>query len=187
MGRFGLDMKALTRSVMADRQRAVFQKELKEYNREVQKVIKKLDKLPKEFTQRRRQYLLRKAGNVIKDKALTFINDKAKPNVYNRDGRKVTYVEGNLRRSMDIMRFRKAKNSVYVGPRLYRKDDLNVYGRSLKTAQPYYARMVEYGTRHSAPKPFMATGFRAGRAEAKAVIVKGVQRIIRSYKRTNNL
>ena len=78
MGRFGLDMKALTRSVMADRQRAVFQKELKEYNREVQKVIKKLDKLPKEFTQRRRQYLLRKAGNVIKDKALTFINDKAK-------------------------------------------------------------------------------------------------------------
>lgn len=184
----GLDMKALTRSVLADRQRAAFQKELKQYNREVQKVLKTLDDLPKEFTKRRRQYLLRKAGNVIKSKALTFINDKKKPNVYNKDdGTQIAYLQGNLRRSMDLMRFRKAKNSIYVGPRLYRKNDLPVYGRTLKTAQPYYARMVEYGTRHSAPKPFMATGFRAGKSEAKNIIVKGCERIIRSYKRKNNL
>tara|TARA_R110002012_G_scaffold38464_1_gene106990 strand:+ start:37 stop:606 length:570 start_codon:yes stop_codon:yes gene_type:complete len=187
MGRFGLDMKALTRSVMADRQSAVFQKELKAYNREVQQALKVLNKLPNEFTQRRRLYLLRKAGDVIKGKAITFINDKKKPNTRRKkDGTLETFVQGNLRRSMDVMRFRKAKNSVYVGAKIYKKDNLETYGTAKRNAKPYYAHMVEYGTRHSAPNPFMATGFRAGKAEAMGIITKGIKRIAKAYAKKNN-
>ena len=186
MGMLGLDMKALTRSVMADRQNAVFQQDLKAYNKEVQQALKVLNKLPKEFTERRRMYLLRKAGDVIKGKALTFIRDKKKDQTRTRkDGKEEVFVKGNLRRSMDIMKFRKAKNSVYVGPKIYKKDNLQVYGLNKKTAKPYYAHMVEYGTRHSAPNPFMSTGFRAGRNEAMGIINKGITRIAKAYAKKN--
>lgn len=65
-----------------------------------------------------------------------------------------TYEPGNLRDSIGVMSFR-GSTSVFVGPRT---------GRKAKNGNDgYYAQMVEFGTKYTAPNPFMRRS--AGQAE----------------------
>lgn len=56
-----------------------------------------------------------------------------------------TYEPGNLRDSIGVMSFR-GSTSVFVGPRT---------GKKSKGNDGYYAQMVEFGTKYTAPNPFM--------------------------------
>lgn len=146
--------------------------------RDVQAILRQLDHLPQEFTQRRRARVLTKAGKVFVREVQSFVNDSGIVREVN--GKK--YYSGNLRKSIQVIRFRRSKNAVFVGPKITRKK-LDEYGQTEKTTDPYYAHMVEYGTRHSEPQPFMRPGFERGKNEALRVLQVGMERIVKQYER----
>ena len=156
---------------------------VKDMNKQTGELLKELDKLPKEFTKRRRKSAMRKAGKVFVKTCQSFVKDsKANHFRYNK-GEPIEYVSGNLRRSIQVLNLRKAMNSVYVGAKITRKS-LDKYGESDKTTQPYYAHMVEYGTKHSAPQGFMRKGFSAGKGEAMLTLQSEIKKIFKRYEKS---
>lgn len=183
------------RKVRSDIMAREFSAATRELEKEVAAIVKKLDNLPKEYTQRRKLYLLRKAGKEFVKTVQNNISDsKYNHYRYRKDKMtgepiKITYYSGNLRKSIKVLRFRKSKNAVYVGPRVVRKahQKAKSYGMNDNVVDPFYAAMVEYGTRHSEPQGYMAKGYEQGRIKALNVIVKGVERILKSYERKNKV
>lgn len=183
------------RKVRTDIMAKEFSAATRELEKEVAAIVKKLDNLPREYTQRRKLYLLRKAGKEFVKTVQNNISDskynhyRYRKNKTTGEPEEITYYSGNLRKSIKVLRFRKSKNAVYVGPRVVRKAHENAisYGRNDNVVDPYYAAMVEYGTRHSEPQGYMAKGYEQGRIKALNVIVKGVERILKSYERKNKV
>ena len=63
------------------------------------------------------------------------------------------YMPGNLKRSINDLRLRRKKNGIVVGPKVAKGDAGGIFSGAKTDA--YYAHMVEFGTIHSAPQPFM--------------------------------
>lgn len=154
-----------------------------ELEKDLVAILRKINAIPQEFTQRRRSIVLTKAGKVFVGTIRRNINDSWDDNYrYLTNGEKIKYHAGNLRKSIQVMRFRRSKNAVFVGAKITRKD-LDEYGQTEKTTDPYYAHMVEYGTRHSEPQPFMRPGFERGKNEALRVLQVGMEKIVKQYER----
>jgi len=183
------------RKVRTDIMAKEFSKATRELEKEVAEIVKKLDNLPKEYTQRRKLYLLRKAGKEFVKTVQNNISDskynhyRYKKNNVTGESEKITYHSGNLRKSIKVLRFRKSKNAVYVGPRVVRKThaDAKNSGLNDNIVDPFYAAMVEYGTRHSEPQGYMAKGYEQGRIKALNILVRGVERILKSYEKKNRV
>lgn len=196
MGRLSsfVNMAKWERSVRADIMAKEFSRDIRAFEKETAEILKKLDNLPKEFTERRRLYLLRKAGKEFVKTVQNNIQDSRHDHyryvkkVGFTKPKKITYKSGNLRKSIKVLRFRKAKNSIYVGPKVISKskeNNVETFGANDKDVDPYYAHMVEYGTRHSAPRGYMKKGYQAGRVKALDIINKGIKRIVKSYEKKN--
>lgn len=168
------------RSQQLQREMMNFQRDI---NREVNQIVKKLDKLPEQFTKRRRNILLRKASKIFVSTVQANVPISDRPHKrYNQDGKVVaTYLPKNLYNSIQSMKFRKS-DAVFVGPKITRKK-LSVYGASTKTTDPYYAWMVENGTKHIAPRSYMRKGFESGKFLALHALREGVERIVKQYER----
>ena len=196
MGRLSsfVNMAKWERAVRSELMAKEFSKEIKALEKETVEILKKLDNLPKEFTERRRLYLLRKAGKEFVNSVQENIQDSRHDHyryvkkVGNAEPTKITYKSGNLRKSIKVLRFRKAKNSIFVGPKVIsrsKENNLTTFGANNKDVDPYYAHMVEYGTRHSAPQGYMKKGYQKGRLKALDTLNKGVKRIFKSYEKKN--
>lgn len=65
-----------------------------------------------------------------------------------------TYYPGNLRFSFKVMKFSRAKASVYVGSKLAKGQAQGVFSSAAK-ADGYYSHMVDRGTKNKAARPFV--------------------------------
>ena len=182
MGRL-IDTQRFTAGLRSKKLRGELDQIINDLNKQSAEIIKELDKLPKEFTKRRRKSAMRKAAKVFVKECQSFVKDSDRNHFRYKDGKPIEYVSGNLRKSIQVLRLRKAINSVYVGPKITRKS-LQKYGESEKTTQPFYAHMVEYGTKHSAPQGYMRKGFSSGKTEALNVLTKEVQKIFKRYEKS---
>jgi|TARA_R100000482_G_C5129339_1_gene150836 HK97 gp10 family phage protein len=84
--------------------------------------------------------------------------------------------EGDLRRSIKAFTTRRSRKlpALYVGPKA-------TGGRAKKNKQRgggFYGAMVEYGTVHSSPHPFMRPAWELKQGEAMNILLKGATTIV---------
>ena len=95
-----------------------------------------------------------------------------------------TYKPGNLKRSMQVLRFRQAPSTVFIGAKLAKGNVRGVFG-SRSRVDGYYAHMVERGTQHSAAQPFVLRGFNMGKSQALRTVESEVARVVNKYAQLN--
>lgn len=93
-----------------------------------------------------------------------------------------TYYPGNLKRSFNVLRFRKSK-AVFVGPRVSGTTG-DFRGRR---ADGYYAHMVEFGTKYARKQPFVAAAVNAAGDTVLRIAVTLFRREILTYAKMNGL
>lgn len=94
------------------------------------------------------------------------------------------YQPGNLSGAVRILKLQRAKVAVYVGPKIT-KSGKGSFGQGRYDA--YYAHMVEFGTRHSAPRPFMRPAAKAAQGEVVRRVEVSVRILLRKYAKQNGL
>lgn len=83
-----------------------------------------------------------------------------------------TYAPGNLRKSVQTLRFRRSK-AVFIGPRVQRSGG--------KTPDGYYAHMVNFGTVSQAPQRFVEAGVAAAGDTSLRLATELLKREILTY------
>lgn len=151
-----------------------------QFDKDLNKILRRLKNLPKEYQKERKKLLRKAAKPVIKAiKAKVKVGNKVHRR-YNSKGKLVaTYHPGNLKRSIRTLTFRKSK-SLFVGPKLGRRGASQGTFKGNKV-DGYYGHMVEYGTLHQSPQPFMRPGFKASKGQASRIILVGSAKILRRY------
>lgn len=87
------------------------------------------------------------------------------------------YFRGALSNSERVLSLRRSKYTVSVGPYKPRKSRGNFRFTGNK-ADGYYAHMVEFGTRHSAPKPWVEKSFQQSKSAALRVIESELKKLV---------
>lgn len=169
----------------------------KETQREIQAILKKLDKLPEAIgvtpkgrvvkKNNRVRSALRASAKKFIPKIQTNIQDSTRKHYrYVGDGTKITYYPGNLRKSQNVMTFRKASPlAVFVGPKRSRGKNTS-FGNG-KKFDPYYAPFIHNGTDKIRAKPFIEKGYNAGKQEVVKDLKKRVENIFRYYAKQKGL
>lgn len=93
-----------------------------------------------------------------------------------------TYYPGNLAASFDVMRFRQSRYAVFVGARVAKGIGEGTFGPFGKT-DGYYAHMIEKGTRHTPPRPFVEPTWNAMKEKTRQRIVQGLKDKIKRLKK----
>ena len=93
-----------------------------------------------------------------------------------------TYYPGNLAASFDVLRFRQSKYAVFVGAKLAKGTAQGVFGPFGKT-DGYYAHMIEKGTRHTPPRPFILPTWIMMKERTQKTIVEGLKAKIKRLKK----
>ena len=170
----------------------------KEMQREIQAILKNLEKLPKAIgvtpkgrvvtREKRTQAALRAAAKKFIPAMQSNIKDsKGKHYRYRKsDGKKITYYPGNLRKSNKVMTFKKANPlAVFVGPKGYRGKSTSM-GLG-NTADGYYAPFVHDGTERHTANPFVKKAFSSARGEALRELKRKVENVFRYYAKQKRL
>ena len=101
-----------------------------------------------------------------------------------KNGEIIKYYPGNLRKSQQVIRFKKASPlSIFVGPKKDR--DKPVYG--ITKFDPYYAPMVHDGTRYFAGNKFMNKAYNQARVTVMQDLKKRVENIFRYHAKQKKL
>lgn len=167
---------------------------------EVVIVNEKIQSLLKEFTTKERKKILRRAARPLRAAARKGVKDAKKPvkrystpKVINSlrapkgKGRVAAiYHPGNLRRSIKILNFRRAKTAVFVGPKVGAQGAAQ-FGKPGQKTDGYYGQMVEFGTKQSSPNPFMRPAFTKTKGQVVAIITEQVNKKIKEFKRRKQL
>ena len=165
--------------------------------REIQAILKKLDKLPEAIgvtpkgrvvkKNKRVRSALRASAKKFIPKIQSNIQDSRRKHYrYVGDGTKITYYPGNLRKSQNVMTFRKASPlSVFVGPKRSRGKNTS-FGNG-KKIDPYYAPFVHDGTERHTANPFVKKAFTSARGEALRELKRKVENVFRYYAKQKRL
>lgn len=92
------------------------------------------------------------------------------------------YKPGNLAGSFQVLRFRNAKYSVVVGPKIA-KGYNNTGTYNATRSDGYYAHMVERGTKHSAARPFVGPTWIRMREPVRYWIIEDLKKTIKRAKK----
>lgn len=162
-----------------------------ELQSELNTLIRKLDGL-KDATKRDRDRILIEAAGPLRsaiagrapqsDKAHSrYSTPKINNKIRAPKGRGViaaTYQPGNLRKSIQTLRFRRSK-AVFIGPKVQRSGG--------KTPDGYYAHMVNFGTLHQPEQRFVEAGVAAAGSTSVRIAVDLMKRKIEAYASQNGL
>ena len=162
-----------------------------ELQTELNTLIRKLDGL-KDVTKRDRDRVLIEAAGPLRaaiagrapqsDKAHSrYSTPKISNKIRAPKGRGViaaTYEPGNLRKSIQTLRFRRSK-AVFIGPKVQRSAG--------KKPDGYYAHMVNFGTVNQPAQRFVEAGVAAAGGTSLRIAVDLMKRKIEAYASQNGL
>lgn len=132
---------------------------------EVDVLIRKLRKIGGQ-TKRQSKAALRKGARPIVAAAKANAPTSSATHYRYKNGQKIEYTPGNLRRSIQVLPLRKTE-SVFVGPKL---NGVSVDG--------YYAHWVEFGTINQPPQPFMRPAAAQSGKTALSIAAQDLKRYI---------
>jgi len=156
----------------------------KDFDRQVERVIKKLNTIPKQYRTKTRKQILKEASAplvaVAQQKAPT--SDGNRPRTITlKNGGKVEYHPGNLELSIRVLNFRKSP-SVFVGPKFRkRRKGGDTYGANKRKTDAYYAGFIEFGTSKMAAQPFMRPAYDQTKNQVVSQIEKGIERELKKW------
>ena len=147
---------------------------------EINHIVKNLRKLGKTFDEKELRKISIKAAKPIVKAARAKIKDSNRPHhrYYKGGGLAATYMPGNLRRSIGVLRLKNTPE-VYVGPRATKGKKNGTYSGG--RVDGWYAHFIEYGVPHRAPIPFMRTAFDETKLVVVGILSRGAQRLFDSY------
>ncbi len=98
-------------------------------------------------------------------------------------GNKVaSYSPGNLGRSMNVLKFSRAKSKVFVGSKLARRATGKFTGRR---TDGYYLHMVEGGTKHAAARPFFHPSWERSKSRVFDIMKREFERLGKQFEQQN--
>ena len=95
-----------------------------------------------------------------------------------------TYYPGNLGRSLQVMKFNRAKSKVFVGAKLARTARGNFNGRRV---DGYYLHMVEEGTKHSQGTRFFHSSWQRSKNRVYTIMKNEFQRLGAKFEAQNKI
>jgi len=157
----------------------------KQLQRDIAGVAKTLNALPKEYRGRVMQDTFEQAAQPLVQSAKQKAPQSKKVHYdYNTKshGRKTKYYPGNLKKSIRVIKNRNKRDfSVYVGPKVARNAKAKAYGRSDRNVNAFYASFVEFGTSHSAPRPYMRPAYDEAKGRVLLIVTRRFERILRLF------
>ena len=146
-------------------------------NKDVAKVINRLNKIPYHLREKERKKILRKAAKPLTRAAKANVPRSNKPTHRYSNGKIIaTYYPGNLRRSIKVLPLRRTIN-IFVGPHT-KGGSGNFKGRRV---DGYYANFVEKGTVFQQGVHYMENAYKSTKGEVFRLIQTGVTIALKSY------
>ena len=152
-----------------------------QFDIELQKAIEKLEAL-KKVPYKERKKILNKAAKPFIDAAVIKAPKSRKKHYRYKNGEKITYYPGNLKRAIRKLNFR--SSSVFVGPKLRKRVQSGEVFRDRKV-DAYYAHMVEFGTTEAGAKPYMRPAFISGKGKATKIIEREMEKVFKKFIQEN--
>lgn len=98
-------------------------------------------------------------------------------------GNKVaSYSPGNLGRSMNVLKFSRAKSKVFVGAKVARRATGNFSGRRV---DGYYMHMIERGTKNAPGKEFFHPSWERSKSRVYSIMAKEFERLAKQFEQQN--
>lgn len=141
----------------------------------VRELKRKLEKLEKSFDKKAKRKILRPAAHMMKKEAEANTPISQAPHKRYRKGSLIaTYYPGNLKRSINVLSFRKT-DALHIGPKIKKDARGDHTGRKV---DGYYARFVEFGTSKQPAQGFMRKAFDTKKAAARQMIIAAIRKRI---------
>lgn len=131
-----------------------------------------------EILQKAAQSNVRDASKTVKRYATSKFSKKIRA-PKGRGNVVATYEPGNLRISMQLLKFRRSK-AVFVGAKVMKRSPSGTFGRG-KRADGWYAHFVEFGTKRAKAKPFMRPAVHATSNAVRRRIAYGLELEMRRW------
>lgn len=168
--------------------------------RELLLIEKKFEKVLSSLSLKERRKILRKAAKplrkaaqqkapIAEEEVFRYNTPKFSDKLRAPKGKGVVvavYKPGNLKKAIKTMIFRRDKSAVYVGAK-YGQTKALIVGDRAGNVDGFYAHFVEFGTIHSAPRPFMRPAFESTRSQVRSIVEEGALKKIREAKRQTGL
>lgn len=90
-----------------------------------------------------------------------------------------TYEPGNLRLSMQVLKFKRSK-ALFVGAKVMKRTPSGTFGKG-RRADGWYAHFIEFGTRRARARPFMRPAVHATERAVKMRIKQGLEGEVRRW------
>lgn len=183
--------------------RRVFGQEIEQYVNldDLNGVIAKLNQLGVAMTLQERRKILRRAAGPVRQRAIN-LAPRSKRIHYRYStpklikGRRakrgsakayrIAYHPGNVKKSIQVLSFVRDRSGVYVGPKRGKGEGGKEHGRTIRTADGYYAQMI-YGSAAAFGGRITEAALNSVRRQVVAIIEDGVKRILQSTKAKTGL
>lgn len=142
-----------------------------EFQAEINEAITKLRRIEPAITRQIKSDLREAAGPIVAS-----IKGRAPISGRPHKNGSVTYQPGNLRKSIQVLPFRRTRNAVIVGPR--------ARGGS---PDGFYAKFLEFGTRKMAAKPFVDPAVQSSLPIAERFALELLKRRLDDYANKNSV
>lgn len=193
----------IAKRTAAGKEYRLFQAQL---NKDLKKIKRKLAKLPiSAFPVEAQEEVLRHAAKPLvtaaQEKA-PIMKDRAKVTV-SISGRRYEYYPGNLKASIQEIRFKRRASNVtgkaqqarggtlFFGPKVSKRTGRSGkvfrYGKNNNSVDAFYAAMVEFGTSKQSPQPFMRPAFDQTKGLILSRARRGIKRLMDEWKAKNTV
>lgn len=168
---------------------------------DVQSVVSKLNELGKDLSVSKRRTILRRAAGPVRQRSISLAPRSNKVHyrystpklIKGRRAKRgsakayrIAYYPGNLKKSLQVLTFRRDKSGVYVGPKRGKGEASREYGRTIRNSDGYYAQMI-YGSAAAFGGRVTEAALNSVRRQVVAIIEDGVKRILQSTKAKTGL
>lgn len=168
---------------------------------EIDNIISRLNEVADELKPSKRRAILRRAAGPVRQRAISlaprsnaihyrystpklFKGKRAKRG--SAKAYRIAYHPGNLKKSIQVLTFPRAKSTVYVGPKRGKGVGSKEFGRTIKTSDGYYAQMV-YGSAAAFGGRITEAALNATKRQVIAIIEDGVNKAIKDVKARTGL
>lgn len=167
---------------------------------EVADVVKRLNEVAKDMSLSKRRAILRRAAGPVRQRSISLAPRSKRvhyrystPKIIKGKRAKrgtatayrIAYHPGNLKKSLQVLTFNRDRAGVYVGPK-FGKGDGKDRGRTIKTADGYYAQMV-YGSAASFGGRVTDAALNLSRRQVITIIEDGLKKIVQQTKQKTGL
>lgn len=161
---------------------------------DIVRLVNEINQVASDLTPSKRRRFLERAARPVRQRAISLAPRGVKkhyryttPKLFKgRRARRgsaidyrLTYHPGNLAKSIKVLTFPRAKEAVFVGPKRFFKLTQKEYGRTIGTADGYYAQMV-YGSAQGFRTRVTAAALASVRPQVVAILQDQLNKYVKA-------